>query len=107
MMGSSAVIEPPSETTKRSILACAPERVRTMTDTSGAPPDAPVPAGVRTNAATTIVRIVPARRRSSFRDEAATAVDRSMRAFRWCSSPDVPAELPLPFDRARVAWMTD
>jgi len=82
MMGSSAVIEPPSAVTKPSIRACAPERVRMMTDTSGAPPDARVPAGVRTNAATKIVRIVPARRRRGVRGDAATAVDRSIRAFR-------------------------
>jgi hypothetical protein len=52
-----------------------------MTDTSGAL-DARVPAGVRTNAATKIVRIAPASGRSDVRDAAATAVDRSIRAFR-------------------------
>jgi hypothetical protein len=81
MIGNSAVIEPPSDVTKRSIRACAPERVRTMTETSGAA-DARVPAGVRTNAATKIVRIAPASGRSCVRGAAAAAVERSIRAFR-------------------------
>ena len=94
MMGSSAVIEPPSDVTKPSIRACAPERVRTMTDTSGAPADVRVPAGVRTNAATKIVRITPASERSWVRGAAATAVERSIRAFRVVLLSCCPSRAP-------------
>src|SRR5437667_427914 len=109
MMGSSAVMEPPSDVTKRSIRACAPESVRTITETSGAPLDAGVLPGVRTTAATKIVRIAPARERRDVRDATETAVDGSVRGF----SVDTPLLLrpcwvcapPLPSER-RVAWMT-
>src|SRR5439155_5146850 len=81
MIGRSAVMEPPSDVTKRSIRACAPTTVRTMTETSGAPFDARVPAGVRTNAATKIVRIAPASERRDVRIEAEEAMERSIGRF--------------------------
>ena len=63
MMGSSAVIEPPSDVTKRLDPRL---RAREGPDDDRhvrAAPDVRVPAGVRTNAATKIVRIAPASER--------------------------------------------
>src|SRR5439155_13408377 len=90
MIGRSAVMEPPSDVTKRSIRACAPVMVRTMTETSGAPFDARVPDGVRTNAATKIVRIAPASERRDVRDATETAVGRSGRGFSEVTPPLLP-----------------
>jgi hypothetical protein len=66
-----------------------------------------VPAGVRTNAATKIVRIVPARRRRGVRGETTTAVDRSIRAFRVVLLSCCPCRAPRRFSEPVAGRLDD